>query len=626
MQRAGRTAFWFLLAAIPATLVSSYFAFPVPLAATLTLAAFALLAFRRPADAVLVLAALAPVASAIQILAGLPYDGAALIEVFALTLLGAAALRGVVRQAPIVTSAFDGAAIAFIAVVAASCAAQLPTVILAAGIADPARALAELATSRYFLHETAFVSVERCALLIEGAAVAALVTRVVRTPAEALRVSNAVVLGGVAAAILNTYRLVEVSLRNPPFVEAFWKGLQTLRFNTQHGDLNAAGSYFAMVAILAACRAGSRTAAGRLHAAAVPLLLLAIWTSGSRVALATTLLGAAAALVLRRYGASVPRIRLRTAAIAASGCLTLILLVVFLLPVTRHGTFGFSVNTRLELLRVGGRMMLDRPFFGVGPSRFYGLFPQYTSPELQRAFELANGRPIPRENAHNQFLQIGAELGVVGLTTFLLILALALKGHWPSSRWPVVAGLLGFLVTALAGHPLLIPLVAWPFWIVTGLAAAGGEIDHERAGRGVRRGVSTLVVVLIATMPWRWTMERRDAILSDVTIGLSGWERDENGTRFQRGGVRSSLFVSRDSAVVRIPLRSGVEASHRVDVLLDGRTAAAVIVVPDRWTELTLQLQAGGDVPAYRRIDLIVADAPAGEGSLMVGRLVERMD
>lgn len=622
MLRAGRTACWFGAAAACATLVYAYFAFPIPLAAALTLGAFAILAFRRPTDSVLVLAALAPLATTIQVLAGLPYDGPALIEVFALTLFGAAAVRGVLRAAPIVTTAFDAAALAFIAIVAASCVAQWPVAMLAGGIGDPARAFVELVTIRYYLHEMPFV--ERCANLVEGAAVAALVARVARQPVDAMRLSNAVVLGGMAAAVLNLYRLVEVSLRNPPFAGALWHGLQVLRFNTQHGDLNAAGSYFAMVTILAACRAGTRTAAGWFHAAAVPLLVLAIWTSGSRVALATTILGTALALWLRRHGAAIPRIRFRVAAAAAAACVVLVLLLVFLLPVTRHGTFGFSVATRLELLRVGGRMIADRPFFGVGPSQFYRRFPQYTSEELQRAFEAANGRPIPRENAHNQFMQIGAELGLVGLGVFLLVLGFAIQGAWTPSRVPVIGGLLGFLVTALAGHPLLVPLVAWPFWIVLGLVAAARDVDDTVAPHRERLGIAALIVALVATMPWRWKLEREQAVLADVTVGLSGWERDEGGTRFQRGGVRASLFVSRDADVVRIPLRSAIAARFRVDVLLDGRLAAAVTVGPDDWTSLTLRLRADGGAPLYRRIDLVVAEASSGEEMLMVGRVVEQ--
>jgi hypothetical protein len=396
-----------------------------------------------------------------------------------------------------------------------------------------------------------------------------------------------------------------------------------VRFNTQFGDLNAAGSFFAMMTILATARAGLRSRSGWFHAAASPVLLFALWISGSRVALAATLLSLLMVFLLRRHQPALSQIRLSSVLVAGSTLLTLLVLVVFLLPTTRHGSFGFSLNTRVELLKVGGRMMQDRPIFGVGSAQFYALFPRYTSEELLRDFERANGRPIPRENAHNQFVQFGAELGLVGLSGFVLLLITAVAaGLTHPARLPELAALGGFLITALAGHPLLTPLVSWPFWLMTGLVASGGTDVQPAIRRRLGAAVTGVVLCLIAAMPLRWGLERREADLTGVRAGLSEWARDESGMRFQYGGQRSSVFVSRDSRQMRVPLRSADGRPHLVEVRLDGRPASAVNVVPDAWRELVLPLPTDADAPASRRVDLIVSDASdASERLLMVGQV-----
>jgi O-antigen ligase len=111
---------------------------------------------------------------------------------------------------------------------------------------------------------------------------------------------------------------------------------------------------------------------------------------------------------------------------------------------------------------------------------------------------------VTHENAHNQFLQFAAELGAVGLVAFLLVLwsALTLSS---ALTWQVsaAAALSAFLITCLAGHPLLMPLVAYPFWMMVGVTAGG-----QRASPGelaaLRRGVLVVIIALVATMPLRW--------------------------------------------------------------------------------------------------------------------------
>ena len=68
-----------------------------------------------------------------------------------------------------------------------------------------------------------------------------------------------------------------------------------------------------------------------------------------------------------------------------------------------------AAQVRWELARTSVRMTAANPAFGIGIGRFYSRSGEFSSPEL-----LATFPPAVHENAHNNFLQILAELGIVG--------------------------------------------------------------------------------------------------------------------------------------------------------------------------------------------------------------------
>ena len=134
-----------------------------------------------------------------------------------------------------------------------------------------------------------------------------------------------------------------------------------------------------------------------------------------------------------------------------------------------NATPSQAVNIRWMFLETTARMLADHPVFGVGIGQYARWSTHYSSPELLQIYT--------RENAHNNFAQIAGELGVVGLASFIAVLALCL---WPARRGPpaiapALAGLAAFIVSWLGGHPLLVPEVAYPFWltlaIVPGVAS-----------------------------------------------------------------------------------------------------------------------------------------------------------
>ena len=95
-------------------------------------------------------------------------------------------------------------------------------------------------------------------------------------------------------------------------------------------------------------------------------------------------------------------------------------------------------------------MVASRPLFGVGVGGYYLRSAQFSPRELLEIY--------PRENAHNYFLQIAGELGLVGLAVFLWLLCAALWSVWPGAStirrdplgFGLFAGVTAFLLTYLS--------------------------------------------------------------------------------------------------------------------------------------------------------------------------------
>ena len=628
-RRAGRSAVWLTIAAAFVTPLAAYFSELVHPLVAFAVAALGILAVWKTGNAVLVVAAIGPISPTIHAMLKAPYDGQGLFEASVLAVLAGAAVRAASRGVPLQPTVFEAALLAFMLVVAASCVVQMPILLLKTGTSETSAALRIFTFREYFERWPMFVGVERGVVLIEGAALAAVIGRLFRPSAEAARLAAMVFLGGVAAAALNVHRLAEVALRRPPFVETLWRVVMEVRFNTQYGDLNAAGSFFAMMSVLGISRLRTAAPAWVWNGAGLLVVLFGLWVSGSRVALAATVVCSSAWLLVLRFGKRMSRAVMRRAAL--TGAVLLIaafVAVVVAFPQTRHTSISYSVATRIELAKVGLRMVAERPLFGVGMAQYYGQFERYVSPELDRMFRQALGKPVPRENAHNQFVQFGAELGLVGLATFILVLVAALgRPALPADerRYAAVAALAAFLITCLAGHPLLTGVVTLSFFMVVGLVASAAS-SAVPWRRGHAAALSALALTVVISVPLRWQLERREADLADVSVGMSAWQHDSEGLRFQWAGDRAALFVPSQLSAVRLPLRSPDAAPRRVRILLDGRPAAGVFVPPGPWHDAIVPLPPSRDVPAFRRIDLVVEGAPAGTGDaqiLMVGRIGE---
>lgn len=147
-----------------------------------------------------------------------------------------------------------------------------------------------------------------------------------------------------------------------------------------------------------------------------------------------------------------------------------------------------SMRERLYLIRSTLKMVDASPYLGLGPNTFSRWFPVYNPPDP--------AAPILMY-AHNSFLQMAAEIGWVGLGTFLALLAALLLTAWrrlgpPADasefRWVRAAALAsaaGLLVNALFESLLQSTQLRTLFWIMMGLALTA-PLARLRSGSSVK--------------------------------------------------------------------------------------------------------------------------------------------
>ncbi|HXG54533.1 MAG TPA: O-antigen ligase family protein [Vicinamibacterales bacterium] len=441
------------------------------------------------------------------------------------------------------------------------------------------------------------------------------------SPERRRRVLLVMVCGATAAAAFNLRRVVQLSDGWP----AFFEYLRDSRINVHYGDKNAAASYFALTLLLAA-----GLAARNLVLALVTTAVIAcgLWLTGSRVALAATIvaLPTFAGVGWRRAAPGSTR---SIAALAVMAVLVGGAALYRWYPATRNFAASRAFAARADFARAGVRMAADAPVFGVGAGRYYDLSDRYASETLARL-------KFSRENAHNYFIQILAELGVPGLVGFIVLIGAALRQAAGAERPPplhltaLMVGIGAYLLTCLGGHPLIVPEAAFPFWLAVGLAAAPFE-PVGSAGWRWRTAAGLMAAVLIATVPWRATQAMRTADLEHVSTGFSMWQHAPDGMRYRLMGGRATFYVASTAKAVRIPFRIGlmIRRSVEVTVFLDGREASRLMVTADDlWRTLRVVIR-GNREATFTRVDLVVAEpgaAPLGivatlaDGVVMVGR------
>jgi len=591
----------------------------LPLVPKLLAGVIAVATLARPMVGLSVVAGLLSLTPALQVLTRSPAGVAGLAEALILPLLGAGFLR--LALAPDAGGGRLGRPASLLALVVAVGGAVLTAAEFAyLPLSGVAIRTWHYVTRDYFSGEEVFGDFHRAAGWIVGLGLAVLAERVLGRDRAALRsVTRMAVVGAAAAALLSINRVAEVAIRSPDPWVAVARAFDEYRFSPFYSDLNAAGSLQVLFLVPAMWIAA--VLRERWAWLAVGAIAPALWFTGSRAALVAFFAGAALAWGLARR---IPRRRWVAAGLVILGASA------FVTWTSRPGRAAVSeaLAIRWSLAELGLRVAATDPVLGVGADRLRSASAPLVGPDLVRRYPPAAGG----DNAHNNFVQVLAEFGVIGFAALSWLLVASLRRGSRDQPEPagqgdragILGGLVAFLLTGLAGHPLLDPNVRLCFFLWVGLAAASTAGQRwPAAGRWSRGSIAAALVLVAAVLPGRIAVARHAADLRGIVLGAGPAVQGPDGQPYRPVERRSSFFVSARSTVVELPLRHDAEdpAPCRVEVGVDGQPAWVFEVGAGAWHPGRLLLPPAAPGRTSRRIDLMVV---TDDCRLLVGSLTAR--
>lgn len=144
-----------------------------------------------------------------------------------------------------------------------------------------------------------------------------------------------------------------------------------------------------------------------------------------------------------------------------------------------------TCETRIGIYRNTLKMISHHPFIGIGINTFSRSYGQYRDKEVEKSNPTADGY-----YAHNNFLHMAGEVGILGLGVFLVFLFVVLKGVWVSFRKntdpfikglsiSVFAAIIAYLINGLTETSLYYSRIVMIFWFLIGLGLALARSPKE---------------------------------------------------------------------------------------------------------------------------------------------------
>jgi hypothetical protein len=273
------------------------------------------------------------------------------------------------------------------------------------------------------------------------------------------------------------------------------------------------------------------------------------------------------------------------------------------------------------MVKAGVQMFRQAPVFGIGIARFYGASEAYIEPDEVRIVG------YKRENAHNNFVQVAVEQGLVGLSAMLWWLAVLLvtgtrtQISSPTAfRGALLVAIVACVGTWMTGHPLLVPEFAFVFWFYCGIVTA---MTPEPLASRPRWLYWILVASVLVSIVPRAYYARNTVFLEHMGFGLSKLWRHDDQQRYREAGALFDIYLPATGRPVEVPIRRAPDApdSLLVDVRIGGRLVDTVSVGGDAWQTVLIQLPLGPR--QFELVDFAVR-SPAGSASskvlLRVGR------
>jgi len=178
-------------------------------------------------------------------------------------------------------------------------------------------------------------------------------------------------------------------------------------------------------------------------------------------------------------------------------------------------------GARVEDWYVGWEMLKEHPFVGIGLGNYKVKFLDYRAEFLNTESGKQFGDPIPRAaQAHNEYVQFAAELGIFGIVTIFLSLAFLLKNvftrmsHSRDKKFQLlgiglIAGITGFLVHSMVSFPAHLPASSYAFVVFIALINSGafGKQDYQfnpsRLSRYLVFSVLAVLAISVSVFAYR---------------------------------------------------------------------------------------------------------------------------
>jgi len=152
---------------------------------------------------------------------------------------------------------------------------------------------------------------------------------------------------------------------------------------------------------------------------------------------------------------------------------------------------GSSLRTRLLIWNSTIDMIKDRPLFGSGLGTFPLYYLEYQADFLQRNPSYLNFSGKAGE-AHNEYLQLWAEMGIIGLLSFLLIIIIFYKTNLNLIKKigtingkiiivGLISGVTVTLIHSIFSFPFHIPAIGAAFWFIIGITTVSADIFYEKS-------------------------------------------------------------------------------------------------------------------------------------------------
>jgi hypothetical protein len=310
---------------------------------------------------------------------------------------------------------------------------------------------------------------------------------------------------GLTGALIVVHRMFDIVLsRDDTFVGGMADLWRHTRLSVLQPDVNAAGSYLLLFLVPAVVTGFGQHRRWLLGVCLPPLVVaFALARSRAAIAAAVVVLCAAGILYLRRTRPGrLPAIRrlVLPAVVVVFGLSAMA--ATYYATAASHAAIGDAARVRLELLSSGFEALKRSPVFGVGLSDYIHATRRFVTPDMT----LLRATAPAGENAHNNLLQIAVELGAPACVIFLWLIWRAIRPALTSESRPIVQGMalgiVAFLLSALFGHPLLVPLVGTAFFVALGLTAGGA--GPPRPWPAAETVCWLVAGLYLGSLSWRW--------------------------------------------------------------------------------------------------------------------------